>query len=139
MRNPLARIKPSLIAAGLWFLLVFALGFALGTLRVLVTAPALGEAAATMVELPVMLAAGWAGCAWLVRRCGVGGEAPARWTMALVFFGLLMAAEQALGIFGFGRSWAEQRAAMTSLPALLGLAAQLVTASFPLWQGRHGG
>jgi hypothetical protein len=139
MRNLSSGIKPPICAGIWWFLVVFGLGFVLGMLRALVTADLFGTLRATLIELPVMLAAGWASCAWAVRRCGVGGDAPARWMMALVFFGLLMAAEQALGIFGFGRSWAEQRAAMTSLPALLGLAAQWLTASFPLWQGRHGG
>jgi len=138
MRNLSSRIKPPILAGASWFAVVFALGFALGTLRVLMTATAFGEVAATLMELPVMLAAGWASCAWLVRRCGLDDTAVARWIMALVFFGLLMVAEQALGTIGFGRTWAEQTATMRTLPALLGLAAQLVTASFPLWQRRRG-
>jgi hypothetical protein len=42
MLKPPSSIKPPIIACSLWALLLFALGFILGTLRVLVTAPALG-------------------------------------------------------------------------------------------------
>jgi hypothetical protein len=57
--------------------------------------------------------------------------------MGLVFLALLLGAEQALGLWGFGRTLGQQAAAMQTPPALAGLAAQLVTATFPLVQGRH--
>ena len=46
--------------AALYAAIVFALGFALGTLRILFLAPVAGELAAAIVEVPLMLALSWA-------------------------------------------------------------------------------
>ncbi len=137
MLNPLRRIKPSIAAGALWFAVLFALGFVLGTLRVLVTAPRLGDMPATLLELPVMLAAGWWLCRRLAARFAVPDTAAARGTMALVFLALLLCAEQLLGLTLFGRTPAQQLAASLAPAALLGLASQLLTVSFPLLQQRR--
>ena len=47
----------ALIAGTAFFLALFALGFVLGTLRVVFVAPRFGELAATFAEVPVMLIA----------------------------------------------------------------------------------
>ncbi len=52
----------AVLAGVLYFGLVFALGFILGTLRVLVLEPRLGSTGAVLLELPVMLAASWLLC-----------------------------------------------------------------------------
>jgi hypothetical protein len=138
MLNERSRIKPSLRAAGLWFLMIFGLGFVLGTLRVLGTSPRLGELAAVALEVPVMLAAGWLSCRWLIRREGVAADRGARTVMALGFLGLLGAAELLLGRYGFGQGMAAQLAVLQTPAGALGLMAQGVTASFPLWGRRKG-
>ncbi len=127
-------IKPSIIAGLWWFAVIFAAGFVLGTLRALVTGPLWGEVMATVFEVPVMWALAWLSCGWLIRTHRVGPGVRPRLVMGLVFFTVLMLAEQALGVYGFGRSLAEQRAVFREVPALVGLAAQLVTAGFPLLQ-----
>lgn len=123
----------SALKAGVsYFALVFAAGFALGVMRVTIMAPRLGETGAIAFELPVMLALSWFVCAWLVRREAVLPTVPARLVMGVAAFTLLMAAEAAVAVFGFGRSLAQHLAGYRHANAQLGLAAQVAFASFPL-------
>ena len=55
-------------AGAAYFAIVFAVGFVLGALRVTFLAPAVGPLPAVALELPVMLAASWWTCGWLMRR-----------------------------------------------------------------------
>lgn len=125
-------LKSALIAGSVYFGVLFGLGFALGTIRVTLVAPRIGELAATMAEVPVMLLASWLACGWIVRRWSVPYRLPVRAAMGAWFLGLLLAAEALLGLTLFGRTGAEQWAALTSPAGLLGLAAQLAAALFPL-------
>ncbi len=125
-------MSPTIPAAATYFGLVFLLGFALGTLRVTLLEPSLGSATATLIELPFMLAACWPICGWTLRRWSVPRTASARLLMGLLAFALLLSAEALLGVLGFGRSLADQWAATTSPPGMMGLAAQGIFALFPL-------
>ena len=116
----------------LYFAFMFALGFLLGTLRVVAVEPALGVVPATLLELPLMLGASWLASGWIVRRWSVPPTLRARAVMGATALALLLAAETLLGLVGFGRTFSEQIAAFASLPGLLGLAAQLLAAAFPL-------
>lgn len=129
-----APIDPTaaLRAGAVYFTMVFALGFALGTARVLAVAPVVGETLATTIELPVMLAASWLVCAWCIRRFDVPREAGARIAMGVFAFALLMLAEASLSILAFDRRFAEHLARYAEFAPALGLAAQLAFASFPL-------
>ena len=85
-------------AAAVYFGVVFAAAFALGMLRMLVLAPALGPLLAVALELPAVLALSWL----------VAGRVLRHWPMALrgrtamgaLAFALLMAAEAGLGLAG---------------------------------------
>ncbi len=66
-------------AGVLYFVLVFAAGFALGTLRTLVVAPRLGARAAELMEAPVMVAVSFVAARWVVQRLAV----PPIWTRRL--------------------------------------------------------
>jgi hypothetical protein len=122
----------ALRAGAAYFALVFALGFMLGTARVLALAPALGETLATVIELPVMLAASWIACGWCVRHWHVPGARPLRAAMGVFAFALLMAAEASLSILLVGRTLAEHLARYAETGPALGLAAQLAFAAFPV-------
>ena len=92
----------TLRAGAVYFALVFAAGFALGTLRVLLVVPRLGARTAELIEAPLMLAVTFLAARWTVRRLVV----PPRWTRRLGMsgfaLGLLVLAEFAvvLGIRG---------------------------------------
>lgn len=119
-------------AGALYFAIVFAAGFVLGAVRAGVLAPAIGEMAATLAELPVILGASWFACLFVVRRFEVEAGAAARLVMGAVAFALLIGAEIVLGLALMNRTAAEQIAAMGEAPALVGLAGQFLFALFPL-------
>ena len=118
-------------AAAAYFGLVFSIGFILGTLRVLWVIPWLGEGPAVALELPVILIASWLVCGWTMRRFSPDPALTARLALGGVAFAMLMAAEAALGIVGFGRTLAEHLASYTRPLALLGLSGQIAFALFP--------
>jgi hypothetical protein len=130
---------PRALQAGvLYYGLIFALGFALGALRVLVVAPATGEVAAVLLELPLMLGASWSVARALVARQGVTTSA-GRLLMGSLAFALLMASEVAMAVAMFGqplRRWASD---LTKAPGALGLAGQVAFGLIPLLLPAHGG
>jgi hypothetical protein len=126
----------ALKAASAYFALLFGLGFVLGTLRVLLIVPVLGELPAVLLELPVMLTASWFACRWLVQRFAVPADVASRLIMGGVAFALLMAAEAGVSMLLMGRTLAQHWATYDSLPALAGLLAQMLFAAFPLFQRR---
>jgi hypothetical protein len=129
-------MKQTLAAGAAYFVIVFALGFALGTLRVLVVAPRLGTTLAVLLEAPVMLAASWPSARWCIRRFGVAGTLRARLSMGLAAFALLMIAELAVGMALFHRSLGGHLAAYLTLDGALGLGAQVIFALIPAAQPR---
>ena len=90
-------------AGALYAITVFSIGFILGTIRVLLLAPRLGETTAVIIEAPIMLAASWFICRWCVDRLDVRRTVPVRSLMSLVGFAVLMSAEVGLGAV-LGRS-----------------------------------
>jgi hypothetical protein len=120
-------VFPAAKAGTLYAIIVFLGGFILGTIRVLLLIPRLGETTAVILEAPVMLAAGWFVCRWCVDRLDVRPMVPARSLMGLVGFLVLMSDEFRLGAL-FGRSLVNQLPAYRSLPGAIGLAAQVIFA-----------
>ncbi|MDM8166597.1 hypothetical protein [Roseovarius sp.] len=119
-------------AGAVYFLLVFAAGFALGTFRVLVLLPRLGELTAVMLELPLMLAISWVCAGWLAGRFHVPGTVADRLMMGGVGFGLLMVAEWMLAVFVFDRPLAAQLAHYATWPGAIGLAGQVAFGVMPV-------
>lgn len=131
-------MKRALVAGAAYFIALFALGFVLGSIRVLLVVPHWGEMLATLAEVPVMLIAALSICRWVIQRWRVPPASRTRWAMALWFLALLLLFEGALGTLLFGRTMDQQWAALTSPAGLLGLGAQIVAAVFPLFVGRDG-
>jgi hypothetical protein len=129
------RVARALRAGVVYFLAVFAAGFALGVLRTLFVAPRIGVLAAVAVELPIVLAVAWWVSARLQRAssptlCDAG-------LMGGTAFVLLMLAEASLSIALFGRTIAEHLALYADADHQLGFAGQVAFALIPTVQVRH--
>ena len=124
-----------LLSGTAYFGAVFAAGFVLGVLRTLVLVPLLGELAAVLVELPLILTIAWRVCTRLLRRWPLSPRSALG--MGGIAFLLLMAAEAGLSTLLAGRSLAEHLALYAQLPHLVGLAGQLAFALFPWIQVRR--
>ena len=120
------------LAAGFWyFLIIFLAGFLLGTVRVLVLAPHIGELAAVAVEGPIILAVSWVTCRWLIGKRHVPARGGPRLIMGGSAFGCLMLAEAALALWVFQLSLAEHLHGYREPAHALGLAGQIVFGMFP--------
>ncbi|MDC8755413.1 hypothetical protein OIK40_12255 [Erythrobacter sp. sf7] len=125
-------------AAVAYWAMVFALGFVLGTIRVLWLAPLVGLIPATALELPVMLAASWIVAGWLMQRFGISGGGGAL-AMGLIAFALLLALECVLAGVLSGQTPAQWLAGLREPHALLGLGGQVVFAAIPWLRTRRSG
>ncbi|MCU0909134.1 MAG: hypothetical protein MUF73_17255 [Rhodobacteraceae bacterium] len=111
---------------------MFAVGFALGTIRTALLLPRLGEAGAILVELPVMLALSWLVAGWLIRRSPVAVRSTgAALTMGAVAVAVLWALELAMVVWLFGVPLAQAPAAFLTPGSRIGLVAQLLMTIFP--------
>ncbi len=83
-----------------YFGALFAVGFALGIVRVLYVVPLIGERAAELAEMPIMVAASVAVAWWLVRRWNL--DVTSAFGAGVLALGLLLGAELAvvLGVRG---------------------------------------
>lgn len=125
-------------SAGLaYWAMVFALGFVLGTIRVLWLAPLIGLLPATALELPLILTASWFAAGWLVRRFAITTGSMALAVGGLAF-ALLMVAECTLGVAMMGMTPAQWLAGLRQPHALLGLAGQVLFALMPWVRLRRG-
>ncbi|MDX2221621.1 MAG: hypothetical protein SFV21_02665 [Rhodospirillaceae bacterium] len=118
-------------AALAYFAIAFSVGFALGTVRVMLVVPLIGDFGAVALELPVMLAVSWLAAGWCVRRFAVPARAAPRLLMGGLAFALLMLAELGVSVLAFGRSPADHLATYRQAAALAGLAAQVGFALLP--------
>jgi hypothetical protein len=114
---------------------VFAFGFILGTVRVLWLAPMLGESAAVLAELPVMLGVSWLWARSLLHRLPLPSAGAALAAGALAF-ALLLGAELALGVLAFGQSPSAWSADLLRPPGVYGLVGQIAFALMP-WAVRR--
>ncbi len=129
-------MRKALIVGAVYFAAIFSLGFLMGVVRVLLAAPRLGETVALMLELPVMLAASWLACGWLMGRFGVGARGRDRLAMSAAAAVLLLVVEPLGAMVLFGRTPSDLLASYREPAALLGLASQVAFVLFPLFRRR---
>jgi hypothetical protein len=117
------------VRAGLVYALaLFAIGFALALVRIPLLVPRVGETAAVLLELPIMLLAAWHLSRAIVRRTGLPHNG--RVLMGVVYLPTLLLFELLLGL-ALGGTAATILSGWSSLPGLLGLGAQALAAVFP--------
>ena len=127
------------LKAGLAYLaVVFAAGFVLGTVRILLVAPRVGGIAAVLIESPVMLGISWITARALIARFGVPDRPGPRLAMGAVALALLLIGEAALAVVAFGRTLQEHFAGYGTAAGAIGLAMQIVFGTFPLLQRPSG-
>lgn len=118
-------------AGAIYFALIFALGFVLGTIRVLWLVPATGVTAAVLIEQPFMLTASWFAAGWRVKRHGLVTKG-ARAAMGAVALMLLFIAEPLFAYSLFGQSPADWLRGVFTMPGPIGLAGQIAFGLMPL-------
>jgi hypothetical protein len=113
--------------------LVFAVGFVLGTVRVLFVVPILGERTAEILETPLMLLASFFAARWVVGRLRIPRGSRYRLPVGLVALALLLGAEMVVAFALRGVSLAEylsSRDPLSGAVYLLALAAFAVMPRF---------
>jgi hypothetical protein len=93
-----AKMRGVLRAGVLYFTIIFVIGFALGTIRVLLLVPRLGAVTSELIELPIILTAAWILCDRLITHFQVPRHWWARLSMGAIAFTLLMIAEAVLSV-----------------------------------------
>jgi hypothetical protein len=121
----------TVLAALVYALAVFAVGFLVGTIRVLVLAPRAGALGAVAIELPIMIAASWIAARWIVAHWRVDPHLPDRLGMGALAFAMLLLCELLVSVTLFGGTPDEFVRQYARPDALLGLAGQLVFAAMP--------
>ncbi len=87
--------------AAIYFAIVFALGFVLGTLRVILLVPNVGARNAELLEIPIMLGAVYFAGRWIAARSETQQHALGVGFLALA---MLLVAEIVLAAILFGKS-----------------------------------
>lgn len=88
------RLTPALI----YFLAVFGAGFVLGTIRVLLLLPLLGERTAESLEMPLMLAVIVVAARWITKRYLQSAQSREQIAVGLTAMGCMLAAEFLVGV-----------------------------------------
>ena len=125
-----------MLAGLIYFLMVFAAGFVLGVIRVLVMVPRFGEAASELIELPFMVLISYFAAGFLVRRFDIEtiGSAIATGLTAL---GLLILLELTLVLGLRGLTFSEYIASRDPVSFTAYLASLLTFAALPAMLARR--
>ena len=124
-------------AAFAYFAIVFAVGFALGALRVGWLVPALGARWAELAEMPLMVAASAYAARWVCARLRVPPTPGPRLSMGAQALAMLLAVEFTLVLALRGQTIAGNLASRDPVSGAAYALALLAYALFPWWFGRR--
>ena len=126
----------AILAGSMASALVMVAGTILGTARVLLVAPRLGDTAATILELSVIRGAGWFTCGVSAGGYDVGNDPRLRLMIGGAALAVLVALEALLAFVVAGTSPASFLGGYRETAARIGLAAQVLYATFPVLQAK---
>jgi hypothetical protein len=115
---------------------VFVFAFVMGTIRVTLIAPRVGDLLAVILEAPIVLALSWRVSSWCVRRFNVSRDFRVRVLMGIVAFSSLMLLEWGFAVLVFGEAFDHYFAKFATTPGVIGLAMQVCFAAIP-WTQCH--
>jgi hypothetical protein len=118
-------------AAALYFLIVFAVGFTLGPVRVFWLEPVIGPTAAALSEAPLLLAAMVLAALWVPAKFGLPPGTRPLLKMGLIALSLTIMADVTVGTAIRGITWAEQLTYFTTPAGLMYLGLLAVFALMP--------
>jgi hypothetical protein len=113
-----------------YFAMIFTLAFAMGVLRAMLVAPAVGDEGAVAIELLILLPVSWVAAGFLVRRFRVQGLGP-RLAMGALALCLVLSGEAVLALGWLDRSLVQFLNDFRKPGALLGLIGQTIFALMP--------
>ena len=131
-------VKETLKAGVLYFSLVFAAGFVLGTVRTLWLVPRLGVRTAELMEAPIMFGISILAARWVVRHVGISPFWSRRLAMGGTALGLMLLVEFTVVLWVRGmtiRGYFESRDPVSGTVYFLTLGAFAV---IPMFVGRVG-
>jgi len=126
-------------AGAAYFGWVFGVGFVLGSLRVPLLVPRLGERWAELLEMPLMALAIVLAARWVVRRFALAPHAGLRLAVGGLALLLMVGAELLLAVALQGRSLAQYLGSRDPVSGTVYLALLAVFALMPWWLGRRPG
>ena len=121
----------ALRAGFVYFTLIFAAGFILGTLRVSFILPRFGATVAVLIELPVILAICWFSAKWIVEKLAVPAVAADRLVMGVLAFVCLISAETIFATLGVEQMLIGNLRTLTTPQGVIGVVSQMFFALFP--------
>ena len=122
----------SLFAGLIYFALVFGVGFALGTLRVLVIIPLVGVRTAELIEFPIMLAVSYMAATRVIKWLAVLPTLMGRIEMGAFALILLLAAEFGFVLWLRGMSLAEYFETRDPLTGTIYYVSLIIFAAMPV-------
>jgi hypothetical protein len=124
-------------AGALYFALVFAAGFALGTIRLLWIVPSLGTRVAELLEAPLMLGVSFLAARWVARRLRLPPVTATRLGTGFIALALLLAAEFGVVLLLRGLTLREYFASRDPVAGTVYLVSLLLFALIPLLVARR--
>ncbi len=120
-----------IVAAVLYFMIVFGVGFVLGPIRVLWLEPMIGVTAAALCEAPLLIAAMMVTAYWVPPKIGLSILTWSLVTMGLIALIILILADITVGTAIRGITWSEQLAYFATPAGLMYLSLLAAFALMP--------